>query len=75
MLDKKQGDEKRDKDGFAGQISEEILEKETEYHFGQTTTQKIVRMQYNHQMDTIYISTENGNLYAFPFKAEVNAVF
>ena len=24
-------------------------------------------------MDTIYIATDNGNLYAFPFKAEVNA--
>lgn len=23
-------------------------------------------------MDTIYIATDNGNLYAFPFKAEVN---
>ena len=72
VLDKKQGDDKKEKEGFDLRGGE--LEKETEYHFGETTTQKIVKMHYNHPMDTIYIATENGNLYAFPFKAEVNAV-
>jgi len=73
VLDKKQGDDKKEKEGFDLRGSSGELEKETEYHFGETTTQKIVKMHYNHIMDTIYIATENGNLYAFPFKAEVNA--
>ena len=73
-MDKKSEDDKKDKDAFEPKETEEKLEKETEYHFGETTTQKIVNMHYNHQMDIIYIATDNGNLYSFPFKAEINPV-
>lgn len=74
ILDKKTSEDKKDRDGFDGQIGDGRLEKETEYHFGETTTQKIVKMIYNHQMESIYISTDNGNLYLFPFKAEIPPV-